>query len=444
MTTMDFHELDIAQVDCRADYDTGADRKDTWSSLPAEIKLKIIKYVPLKTRFAINRVCKQWLDLAKELNNLQTKLVVLDDSTPYVLPFDANSLCNLASHTFDSTLLMVLPRKVDGRKIIKNFPNLLAVYFADGHDRLASVFANECRFLTHLHSKTMTLSNQDRSMDWSCLYLRCNIPARHLSSLKFFKGHLYGNDHKEMMKRGLVGRSMGLLNEEKEPDSKAEILYDVDLEEKGMIVNLCRMSKLTTIYGNGDAKALARLEKLTGLIKLSWTDPDADKWTEKVLRDALMPFGHRLRSLRIHVDLNQERIMKAVIKCCPNLEELHVNKTGEDGDPESWNVNRNSYREFKMLQQLIKLKTLSIDLSDVDLKFLKMFDPETPELKSLESLTVQISAKEMIYLQFEINRKSPIAQLLMEKYERTSNFRRLFRNSKLSHIDYSKVTCPYT
>lgn len=393
-------------------------RKKTWGSLPVEAKRKIIQYVPLKSRFTIKPVCRQWFYIIEDLNRLQTKLIVVHEDTHFTIHHQTNSLCNLASHNFDHTSKICLPTSVDGRKVVKNFPGLLVVSFSDEHARMAAIFAKECRSLEHFsYTGHPPVDIQEISPKLSCLGLHRDVllPSRSFPSLKFFDGSDDGS-------RDLVGRSAKIgprrlkghtpedrIHLTKPYATNVEVLYDVELENVFLLKTLCEMPKLTTIYACGDADSLASLDKLTGLTNLSWIHDDG--WTEEELYAALKPWGHRLQSLSIDVYLDRGPLMKAVVDSCPNLEELHI-PTWDPQDPEP---NRNPVLEFKLLKQLRKLTKLSVDGIDVDMAFLNMFDPEIPAMNALGGLLRQMTIKQLIYLQYEITKpKSALEMRILE------------------------------
>lgn len=235
-----------------------------------EIKQKIVKYVPLNTQMAVKRVCKQWHDIVTDLNNLQTKLVYLDEIgtafkyQPFQLPFDVNMVCNIASHSFDQTLVIHFQSDQDGKSLAKNFPNLVAVYFSCNLDWLAAQVAPMLCNLKHIRAFGDEFTNVERfnGMKWTCL--QYSLPHKYstapvpLVKLRYFTGTTwsYGTPE-EMLRRGLVGIFMEnreCANLLTQYAMNIEIFYDVDVQDDGW---LSQFPNLTTVYG---LKAMGRFE----------------------------------------------------------------------------------------------------------------------------------------------------------------------------------------
>lgn len=405
------------------------EQKDNWSLLPTEIKQKIVKYVPLRTRIGIKRVCKQWLDIVVDLNIQESKMVFIEGRGQSELPYDANSVCNLTRHAFDRTSVMHFPREMDRRSLVKNFPNLVAVHFSLHYIAGIGGIVKLFKELEHFSFTGLRCQIDYTSFDtsrWSCLQDKEENSFRNSTlpppkpGLKFFNGLVWTNDlFREMLKRGVVGYSMKLRQRPrfalmKQFAMDTEILYDLDLEDNVEIVEfLSQFPKLSTIYARGGLVTMAALKQLTSLTKLSWVGNGRMKWTDDNVLNALMSFGHRLRSLRIGLNLNVELLINAVVKSCPNLVELHVFQMAElDSDRDDFAtkefnvqriIKRNSFREFRTLKELAKLKTLSINFEDVDMKFVRTFSPEIPEVGAIgEASEWPMTIKQLIRQQFEI------------------------------------------
>lgn len=420
------------------------EQKREWKSVPIEIKQKIIKYLPIIERFRTNSVNKEWQTITAYLNTNETKLVFTSDKDYTEVDEDVNSVCNLASHTFDRTCILLVPRKlglVESRRILNHFPSLVAIHVTPGNVIFARTGVKKSVDLEHFscHDKSPVYL-EGESPKISCLdgYFLGSVTK--CPNLKY-----YTEDDEEestlesLLKNGLRGHAMktfmigapankvsqyiNLINEH---GQNTEILYNVDFQEMqtpAFVEFMTRLPKLTTIYGRGTTKDLLLLANVKQLTKLAWNGRHDEIWSEADLRDTLMSFGHRLRSLRIGVRMNLEKAVRAVVETCPNLEHLSIHQylyTIVDNEEKVAPVRaelviaRNSFEEFKLLKQLTSLKTCEIEWRDVDVKFLRMLDVESVELKEMCKSGEPMSIKQMIYVQHKTSALQALAKKVVE------------------------------
>lgn len=205
-------------VDDTGSNSDGICRKDTWDSLPSEIKEKIVKYVPLATRITIKRVSKQYLDIVTNLNDKQTKLVVIGQYEFFEDEIGVNMVCNIASHSLDHTSVIRFRSSQDGKILVRNFPNIVAVYFSRCLGKVAADVSPSFRNLRHLSclsfGNSFTGFEKLHGMELSCLhdysriynYSTVKLPVM---NLKHFAGKVESSEaFEEMLRRGLVGVSL--------------------------------------------------------------------------------------------------------------------------------------------------------------------------------------------------------------------------------------------
>lgn len=405
----------------------GEDRRGTWNSLPLEIKQKVLKYVPLNVRIARKQVCKQFRDIVADLNHLETKLVLMGVREQPELPYQANMVCSIASHKFDRTLILHVPLDFYDQQLLEIFPNVIAI-----HDtRHYSDFGRSVNMWHKLEHFSCSKQNflyytKSEPKKWSCLRDLHHSPSPlSMPNLQFFHGYISNNAaFGEYLKRGLIGYSMK--GSETRSDlilryaKDTQILYDVNFESIDLSL---RMPKLSAICASGETSQLRRLVQLEGITKLVWNHLS---FNEETFRNALMPWGHRLQSFRVGTEFHPEIVIRAVVQSCPNLVELHINppmQKDRETDCEyserlrnQIRFKRNSVREFQALKSLTKLKTLSIDFSEVDVKFLNMFDMDLNELQSItEHEEWPMTIKQLIYYQHEIKARKSVVNVLVAK-----------------------------